>query len=213
MTHTVVPTIADGLPLGDGLADGLGVPGFGVPVPMPVAVVAVVPGWIGGDVAAELVSGVPTLVAGDVETALRVLPVIPVLPVFPVGALRPGDRPAVPVPCWPVAPALGAGVLACAAPMAPGPVASGVWMILMETADASRNPITAAETMTTGTVLAAGWIRTMARAWPSAVPTRSWSTAAASGTAGSPGLRPIRPCWRSRRNVAARCAGVSPGSR
>lgn len=210
VTHTVVPAAVGGPPRGDGLADGLGVRGPGVPavgVASEADVVSVA-GWVGGDAAAELVSGVPTFAGGGAQTVLRVLPEPPV-----PGSPGPGDRLAVPVPCRLVAPALGAGMLACAAPMRPDPAAVGVWMILMETADTSRNPITAAERTMTGTAAPAGWVRTMARAWPNAISTRSAISAAASGTAGSLGLSPIRPCWRSRRSVAARWAWVSPGSR
>lgn len=209
LTQTVVPVTAGGPPpgAGDGLADGedpavaeAAGPGPGVAGGL---------GWPGGGhVAVVLVSGTPPL-----EVGAGAAGEVAELPVPPVGVpawLEPGERPtgtALPggSPPWlDAAPVPGVGAFACAAPMSPEPVVSGVWMILMETVDTSRKPITAADTTTTGTVLPAGWTRTMARALPNVVAIRLAISAAHSEMAGSSGLRPIRPCWRSRRSVAVR---------
>lgn len=207
LTQTVVPVTAGGPPpeAGDGLADG------GEPAEAEAAGlgdgVAGGFGWPGGGhVAVVLVSGTPPLEVGAGEAGE--VAESPVPPVGVPGSLEPGERPtgtAVPggSPPWLDAASLP-GAFACAAPISPAPVVSGVWMILMETVDTSRKPITAADTTTTGTVLPAGWTRTMARALPNVVVTRLAISATHSEMAGSSGLRPIRPCWRSRRSVALR---------
>lgn len=133
LTHTVVPTAPGGAPPGDRLADGEEPP-LGE-ADGPGVVGAGMVGWIGGGhVAAELVSGVPTLVVGD--GVAGELPGLAVLPVAAPGPLRLGPLgrgcrltgvvvPGGSLPWGGMAPALGVCALACVVPASLEPVASG----------------------------------------------------------------------------------------
>ena len=63
-----------------------------------------------------------------------------------------------------------------------------------DSADRTKNEVMATVTAMTGSVLPAGWTRTMAPACPNADRTRSASRAAANWAAGSRGQMPILPC-------------------